>query len=104
EGRCAASSSKKPSERSRWAADAGLMQIEWGERGVEVRGRGSAAVREGELPFDTILSDGVKEVSSGEGDTLRPEALQRNGSWGCGQVISCSHSSPVENGVGVVPL
>ena len=70
------------------------MQIERGERGVEVRRRGSAAVWEGELPFDTILSDGVKEVSSGEGDTLRREALQRNDSWGCGQVISCSPEQP----------
>jgi len=67
------------------------MQIEWGERGVEVRRRGSAGVCEGELRFDAILSDGVKKVSSGEGDTLRREALQGNGSWGCGQVISCSH-------------
>ena len=48
---------------------------------------------EGELRFDAILSDGVKKVSSGEGDTLRGEALQRNGSWGCSQVISCSHDS-----------
>jgi hypothetical protein len=38
-------------------------------------------VCEGELPFDAILSEGVKKVSSGDGDALRREALQRKGSW-----------------------
>jgi len=52
------------------------------ERGVEGRRRG-AGLCEGELPFDAILSDRVKKVSSGEGDTLaRGAAAQRQlGLW-----------------------
>src|SRR5258707_13661176 len=61
------------------------------ERGVEVRRRGSPGVCECELPFDAILSDGVKKVSSGQGDTLRRDALKRADSAVCGRVISCSH-------------
>ena len=45
---------------------------------------------EGELRFDAILSDGVKKVSSGQGDTLRRDALKRADYAVCGQVISCS--------------
>ena len=44
----------------------------------------------GELPFDATLSDGVKKVWSGEGDTLRRDALKRADSAVCGGVISCS--------------
>jgi len=51
---------------------------------------GSAGVCEGELLFEAILPEGVKKVSSGDGDRLRREALKRAGSWGCGRVISCS--------------
>ena len=44
-----------------------------------------------ELPFDVILSDGVKKVSSSEGDTLRGDGLKRADSALCGRVISWSH-------------
>jgi len=38
---------------------------------------GSAGVCEGELLFEAILPEGVKKVSSGDGDRLRREALKR---------------------------
>jgi hypothetical protein len=41
-------------------------------------------VCEGELPFDAILPDEVKKVSSGNGDTLRRDALKRDHRAVCG--------------------
>ena len=45
---------------------------------------------EGELPFEAMLPDGVKKVSSGDGDTLRRDARKRADRAVCRQVISCS--------------
>jgi hypothetical protein len=53
---------EKPSEGSRWAADAALCKLNGRGRGVEVRRMGSAGVCEGELPSDSIVSDVVKKA------------------------------------------
>ena len=94
------------------AVDAGLMQIEWGKRGVLKAGRGVKASGGGERRRAprrvAVRSDPARrreEVWSGDGDTLRRDALTRADSAVCGRVISFMQPWPgaVENGVGVVP-
>jgi hypothetical protein len=43
----------------------------------------------GEVALEAILLWGMKKVSRGDGDTLRPDALKRADSAVCGRVGSC---------------
>ena len=79
------------------AADAGVMQIEWSERGVEKLaglvkiGRGEVgATAQNESMAEVSLGEDRKKMSGCNRDTLRRDALKRGDRAVCGRVISCS--------------
>ena len=78
------------------AADAGLMQIEWGERGVwkfagvtKIRGGGARTPVQGRVRVEVSLPEEEKKMSGRNGDRLGGRAAKRVEipSWGC--VVSC---------------
>jgi hypothetical protein len=64
----------------------------------------SMCMGKGEVALEKILLWGMKKVSSGEGDTLRQDAVKRAGSAVWVSDFMQPWPRAVENGVGVVPL